>query len=277
MKEKYKNELKIIDTQEKAYLLGFMYGDGTISTYTEINGRIRHLSRISICIDDKDMLLQLLSIFPYFNVGYFDFSKYNLNSKKQISLSKSSKELYNDLLSNGLFPRKSYENACKLKLPDINQLLIPHFIRGFFDADGSVYIPTRRRNLLTMEFSSVSMELLESLNIYLKSKNINCWKINTKHPSKGRQTCHALVFNKTAEIQKLIDLMYKDSIIFLKRKKEKCILYKPVDKVGDRNMTCKFCGSNRVQKNGTRGDSTRFICDDCMKGFSIKTVTFLNK
>jgi len=268
---KYTDELKTIDTQEKAYLLGFLYGDGTITTYTEKTGRIRFLTKISISINDKDLIFRLKKHFPFFNLGMFDYSKYNEKCTKQISIAKSSKELYYDLLANGVYPRKSYENASKLKIPNIESTLIPHFIRGFFDADGSVYVRSKRPNLITIEFCSVSKELLTEINLYLKKHNINSWKIQSKkHENNNWQTLYQLIYIKTSEILKLIDFMYFNANISLKRKAEKCLNYKPVNKVLDRNIKCSICKSNHVSKNGIRGNSIRYQCQNCGKGFSIK-------
>lgn len=266
---KYSSELKVIDTQEKAYLLGFLYGDGTITTYISRNKRV-YATKISIQISDKDLIEKLYELFSFFCLGTFDYSKYNKNSVKQISIGSSSKKLFNDLLYNGLYPRKSYENASKLKIPNIDKLLIPHFIRGFFDADGSVYRRAKRKNLITIEFCSVSKEFLNEIDLYLKSININSWKIVTKQPKgKSKQIYYILTYIKTSEILKLIEFMYNDATISLKRKANKCLQYKPVNVFLDRNMICSVCNSNKIIKNGTRGNSIRYKCNDCGKGFSI--------
>ena len=99
---KYKNELNKIDTQEKAYFLGFMYGDGTITNYKEKNGRNRFLTKISINEIDENLITKLHKAFPFFNKSCFDYRKYNPNSSIQYSLAKSSKELYDDLFLNGV-------------------------------------------------------------------------------------------------------------------------------------------------------------------------------
>lgn len=268
---KYNNELQLIDTKEKAYLLGFLYGDGTITTYTEKNNRIRFLTKISINNNDKNLLIKLKEYFNFFNLNEFNYGKYNINSNKQTSLSKSSKKLYDDLILNGLYPRKSYENKDKLHLPNINDNLISHFIRGFFDADGSVYIQNNRKNLIRIEFCSVAKNFIHEINNYLKSININSWKVSEKIYN-DRQNLYVITFTKTSEIKKLIEYMYNNATIYLERKANKCLLYKPVNKVFDRNITCRYCNSIKVWNNGKRNNSIRYKCQNCGKGFSIKNV-----
>jgi hypothetical protein len=269
---KYNNELKRIDTQEKAYLLGFMYGDGTITTYKEKTGRIRFLIKISINDFDTDLILALKQLFPFFNTGNFDYSIYGKNTGKQISISKSSKELYQDLMSNGLYPRKSYENKELLKMPTIANELLPHFIRGFFDADGSVYTQKNRPNLIRIEFCSVSKTFAYELDTYLKNIDVCSWEVTPVLPKgKSKQMLYKITFTKTEETVKLIEYMYNGSTIGLERKAKKCLEYKPVDKVSDRNMTCPKCGSNRITKNGIRNGNNRYVCQECKKGFTVKT------
>lgn len=265
---KYNNELQLIDTKEKAYLLGFLYGDGTISTYLSNNKR-RYQIKISILMKDKNIINKLHKNFNFFNKGKFDYSKYNKNTGIQISLSSCSKKLYDDLMLNGLYPRKSYENKDKLQLPNIDNKLISHFIRGFFDADGSVYVQNTRKNLIRIEFCSVAKNFIYEINELLKLNNINSWKIIKKSYS-GKQDLYVLTFIKTSEVQKLIEFMYNDATIYLERKANKCLSYKPVDKVLDRNINCPSCNSTKVWSNGVRNKSTRFKCHDCGKGFSIK-------
>jgi intein-encoded DNA endonuclease-like protein len=271
---KYNREFKKIDTQEKAYFLGFMYGDGTISAYTQKDGKIRYQTKVSIHENDDELILMFMKNFPFFSKGSFDYSKYNANSGIQSSISSHSKELFHDLQLNGLYPRKSYENANKLKFPNINKGLIPHFIRGFFDADGSVYTRASRKNLITIEFCSVSKDFLFQMNSYLNSLNINSWKIRSKEPKgKGKQTLYQLSYIRTSEIQKLINFLYNDSTISLNRKRIKCLEYVPINKVIDRNIICPTCGSIRNWVNGSRtskkrGTYVRYECQNCGKVFS---------
>jgi hypothetical protein len=72
------------------------------------------------------------------------------------------------------------------------------------------------------------------------------------------------------EILKLIDFMYCNASIYLKRKADICLNYVPVNKVKDRNINCPECTGIHIWMNGKRGNSIRYKCQDCHKGFSIK-------
>jgi transcription elongation factor Elf1 len=64
--------------------------------------------------------------------------------------------------------------------------------------------------------------------------------------------------------------MYKDANLSLKRKADKCLQYKPVDRILDRDMICMTCDSQNIIRNGVRNNMIRYKCKDCGKGFSMK-------
>ena len=118
-----------IDTQEKAYWLGFIYADGNIS-------RDRDLFQIHLQRRDNEHLKKIGNIF---NKHIYEKDYYKPNGKKYgyAILSIFNKEVKNSLLKCGIFPNKT-------KLDDIyifNKIedkFIQHFIRGVFDGDGSI-------------------------------------------------------------------------------------------------------------------------------------------
>ncbi len=69
---KYNGELKNIDTQEKAYLLGFLFGDGTVSHYITKN-KSKYDTKISINKNDENLILDFKKHFPFFYVNEFDY------------------------------------------------------------------------------------------------------------------------------------------------------------------------------------------------------------
>ena len=99
---KYNGELKIIDTQEKAYLLGFLYGDGCISySFTKSNTE-SFSTNLNISEIDVETILNLKECFPFFNFNMGYCNKHNKNHNKQVVIRKLSKELYNDLMLHGM-------------------------------------------------------------------------------------------------------------------------------------------------------------------------------
>ena len=109
---------------------------------------------------DKQLIYDLHKHFPFFNLEVFDFGKYKPTWSKQYALRKASKSLFDDLSEKGILERKSGENSSKLSIPKIDKELIHHFIRGFFDGDGSINIPLRRPHLRRAEICGSSEEFL---------------------------------------------------------------------------------------------------------------------
>lgn len=264
---KYQNNFKKIDTPEKAYFLGFMYGDGCI---TESKNGKRFSTKISIKIDDAKLIETLNKIFPIFNKGEFDYSKYKPNSGKQIYIRSSSKELFDDLKLHGLYTRKSYDNKEFLSLPNLKSELMKDFIRGFFDADGTVYKIERRKNLLRAGFSSNSNKFIHQLDEYLKSQNIHSWEVREKKHG------YEIEIIQREEILKLRDFMYYEGCLSLQRKKETFDSFRIVDKVKERAISCPSCGSHRTTIHGHRKRKNdialRMQCEDCTKRFTNNSI-----
>jgi hypothetical protein len=266
---KYNNEFNEINTADKAYVLGFLFGDGSISNYYE-NNKIRYQTRISISIADEDLLLLIKNKFPFFSIHVIDFSKYNKNSKKQIYITNRSKKLYDDLLKHGMLPRKSYENKEKLSIPNISNNLMHHFIRGYFDADGSVYKLKYRKNLIKIELVSNSYNFINQINNNLINSNINSWKIVTKKPTgRGKEPYYIISIIKQDEIIKFKNFIYNNASIYMERKFNILYNYHKKNKVLDRKQHCPQCNSQYTIRNGKRNSKIRMKCKNCNKNFTI--------
>lgn len=90
-----------------------------------------------------------------------------------------------DLISHGCIPQKSLI----LKFPEISKELIPHFIRGYFDGDGSVgiYNNSSIKKALTLRSSiCCGTELfLKDLCDYLPLKTKIIHKLKRKNNGSG--------------------------------------------------------------------------------------------
>lgn len=135
-KEKYPRNsryFQTIDTPEKAYWLGFLYADGGVTDSGSI-----HRVRINLAECDYEHLVKFRKAIGAFNTPIKETVK-RTNGKeyKGYYISFSDKEMVQDLISKGCFPKKSL----KLNFPTEEQVpynLIYHFIRGYSDGDGTI-------------------------------------------------------------------------------------------------------------------------------------------
>lgn len=111
------NYFETIDTEDKAYWLGFIWADGYLN---------KHSLEIEIHIKDKDHLIEFQEDLCD-NHKIYEKERGTTHSCK---LTLGSQKLVNDLISLGYKDKKIPNN-----LPE---QLERHFIRGLFDGDGSV-------------------------------------------------------------------------------------------------------------------------------------------
>lgn len=131
------NFFEKINTEEKAYFLGLIYADGNL--YMSKRANSIEVS-ISLQEGDKHILEKLQSLIYIDNPKPLEFvKKRKEHHKNQYKFITHSRKIFDDLLKLGLSPRKSRI----LKFPTESQVphyLLRHFIRGYFDGDGSIYL-----------------------------------------------------------------------------------------------------------------------------------------
>lgn len=137
----YKDEhyFDIIDTPNKAYILGLLFSDGSNS-----------MKKISISLqeEDKEILIKIADELKF--DGDLYYVKYdNNNYKNQYRLTISSKYMCQQLSNLGMVKAKS----TILHFPNnIDECLLSHFVRGLFDGDGSIWY-NKARNSWCLDIS----------------------------------------------------------------------------------------------------------------------------
>lgn len=253
----YNNEFEEIDSEQKAYVLGMFYADGCITNSNAV--------RLSLV--DKQIIEEIFIEFPFFNLGSFDFSKYNPKSKVQYSISKKDKTLQEHLIKYGVRFNKSTTNAEDLHLPKLEYNLMSHFIRGYFDGNGSIYTLANRPNLRRMEICSSSKTFITELKDYFKSIGVEC---RYREKDNTASILYILEWIKRDEIMFFKKFLYREASISLLRKKKIFDYFEIVNKT-DSNPKCSLCNGN-LQRRGTRmtkkGLTIRFNCKPCNKGYT---------
>lgn len=118
----------IIDTPEKAYWLGFLYADGCVH-----NNR----NEVSVSSIDKEHLEKFKKAIGAVNHKITVFqSKQFPDAKPTCIFSIRDKQIHDDLIKWGCAPNKS---LALTKIPNIPRDYVSHFLRGYFDGDGSLH------------------------------------------------------------------------------------------------------------------------------------------
>ena len=131
--------------------------------------------------------------------------------KNNVSIGFCSDKMKEDLEKYGIIENKTH----KLKsIPNIDDDLKRHFIRGYFDGDGTVYMNSKS-NSLRFGFYGTK-ELLSDIQNYLSIK-IGL-SVNLLYEKIG---CWLLSYSKKEDINKFYDYIYIDSDLFLNRKRNK--------------------------------------------------------
>ena len=254
----YNNELKNINSPEKAYLLGLFYSDGCIVAN---NGS--YYASIVLNEDDKFHLEKLQKIFPFF--------KLQKQSNHAWELVCTRKAVVEDLQSNGMLFRKSTDNKEFLRFPNIPIELQSHFIRGFFDGDGSVY--RQKQGNTKIEIGGTCFYLITDIIKILYNSRITV-NLRCKYTGKAlRKHDFYVLYTSSDRISKqFADFIYKDcGDLYLKRKYDK-LYYIPEYHRMER-LVCPICGGINTIRLGSRqmlhGLMLRGSCKDCKKQFSI--------
>lgn len=197
------NIFSCIDTEEKAYWLGFLYADGCVRSGEKDN-------QIELSLQEQDY--EHLIKFRKF-IGNENAIAYR-EKQKAYRYCFRSKQIKTDLIKLGCTPKKSLT----LSFPNKKQVpdkFLSHFMRGYTDGDGCLYISKDKMHY----------ELLGTLK-FLQGMQKRCplLKGNIYFNHKGQET-RKISLGAKKQVQDICNWLYKDSGIYLKRKYDKYYNY----------------------------------------------------
>lgn len=227
-----KIDFSIIDTELKAYLIGLFYADAYLSDY---------VLQLRMSIKEKEYVIKLANI-----IGVKTQIKNISNTKYQsIGFNVCSKKVVDDLRKIGFIKRKSYQKD-DIVFKNIPDELKRHFIRGYFDGDGTIGFSTYKREgwkdsiKCVIGFVSINKELLEGIKNYLfKSLDLSDKKLRSEKSGRfindpneidpyGEEQWEQneieyirLIYSGNIVCKNILDFLYKDSNIYMDRKYDK--------------------------------------------------------
>lgn len=232
----------VIDTQEKAYFLGFLYADGG-------NNKEANFVRIDLARKDKDILEKLASLI------YLENPLQHIKNQDRKKEYKGQEVVYHTSyfnINSKHICHKLEELGCPatksliITFPEwlINPELQRHFIRGYYDGDGGVSLTDVKKRGATTKIISTIGFCQSIKNIIEAQTKIQFGEPYNDIENKNVYSIH-LCGNRT--IVHFLNWLYKNSTIHLDRKYE---LYK---KLLEKNIE-----TDRLILAGTRGYNKRY-------------------
>jgi hypothetical protein len=210
----------IIDTEQKAYILGFLYADG-------YNNQKQGKVIISLKESDIELLEKINNTIqpnkPIKEISFEFNRKKGMKTSDQQRMVICSRKISDALSKLGCPQAKTFI----LEFPTEDQVpstLHRHFIRGYFDGDGSI---GRYGTKSTSCFIGTESLLLGIQKILAPIIGSGDQKLHNRHPERNTPI-RSLVYCGTFSCIKLREWMYEGATIFMKRKKAKfdlCIPY----------------------------------------------------
>jgi hypothetical protein len=218
------NYFKTVDSEEKAYWLGFLAADGCIRKRVNEKGKTRGDTvalKLSV-LDEKHLERFRDSICPDAKIKYQVSRTITKKGTKSVShncsIGVNSNELVQDIIKLGVGPRKTFT----VGKPNIGEEYYKHFIRGFFDGDGCCYVKKTlgKRGLYTVSvrfsFACASKDMRDFF-----AEELGKIGIDTKcYDNLNLQITGGFINDK-----KFFDYLYTDASIYLQRKYDKGMIF----------------------------------------------------
>lgn len=191
---------EIINSEEKAYWLGFIAADGNVAK--KMNSMRINLNEI-----DKKHLEKFRESIK----GNQPIKDSIREKNHSVYIDMNSNKVCKDLFKYGITPKKSLTLDINFKL--IPQKLIHHFIRGYFDGDGSINVYRRP----PYYYDEWELSFISTKKVLLAFQEF----IGISHKLYSCGNNYRFCYKSKKDIEKAILYMYDNANIYLDRKYEK--------------------------------------------------------
>ena len=205
----------IIDTPNKAYVLGLLHADGC-------NKMDKGTISIGLQESDRDLLetirLEIGSEKPLRFIDNSNKHTFGYTYENMYELQMFSKHMCEQLANKGIVPNKSLI----IGFPEwLNESLIPHYIRGVFDGDGCISRPSK---------GNTAIASITATDSFCKALRDLCIDKLDITPSIYDARCHngitrCISFGGKGKSKIFLDWIYQDAEIYLQRKYDRYCEY----------------------------------------------------
>jgi hypothetical protein len=216
--EIHEDFFNVIDTDEKAYFLGFLYADGNVKTN-------KNMVVLVLKESDREILERLNKLIHVDKPLFLEKNKRDGDRENTVGIRICNKNITEKLIKHGCHPNKTFT----LTFPEwLNESLYSSFIRGYFDGDGYIgIIRDSRKDKNGVQYDKYyhkftltgnEVFLREVANVFKQYLDVNTsFEIRYKDRDNGIVT---MTIKGGNQIIKLYDFLYTKSNLFLNRKHE---------------------------------------------------------
>ncbi|HFJ9280746.1 hypothetical protein AT278_04755 [Bacillus cereus] len=203
-----------IDTEQKAYWLGFISADGSVAKTSQWNSfrlqiNLKHTDREHLELFKQHIGAYSSKIYEFDN----DSSDRGFGKSRLARFVLNSQVLYNDLYNLNVVINKTDT----LSMPFIREDLIHHYIRGYIDGDGSFSYTPRKEDPNRFRFS---FEIVGNSRVLLEQFREHFAKYDVKLSIYKRKNGNSfrLMTGSGVTIKKISRLIYNNASVYLERK-----------------------------------------------------------
>lgn len=209
-----KDYFEQIDTEWKAYWLGFLYADGCndVSNWTV---------RLKLQKNDIDLIsefkksTQSTAPIKCFRGKERTVQGRRLASSEYCEINVCNKKMCEDLIKQGCVPNKTYS----LQFPSFDAVpenLFRHFIRGFLDGDGWTCCNLEKK-MVNIGFVGIDSFIIPLRDYLVKTLGIE----NIKVKPQSNTVAVEISWGGLYDCEKIYNFLYNNANIFLQRKLDK--------------------------------------------------------
>lgn len=199
------NYFSEINTPEKAYWLGFLFTDGCVNKYKDNQqGRIR----LQLQEQDKEILEKYKQDLQIDGAIIYD----KRSNSACCSVEFVDDQIFKDLSKYGIVPQKTYQTQ-HIPINLIPENLLPAFLLGLLDGDGSITCSEDCSKDVTINFTSYYESIVQDFQIAI-DKLIN----KTEHNKNFFTSAWHTQWRGRTQVLKILDILYNNCPRHLNRK-----------------------------------------------------------
>lgn len=205
------NFFETIDTEEKAYWLGFILADGYLNNQGVVG--------IELSIEDEMHLHKFKNSIK----SEAPVKIYNKNSTfgKQTNcrFQITNETLYFSLLDLGITRNKTNDG----KIPNVDSNLLRHLVRGYFDGNGCIVIKELKKSD-GYRCTGISFCGTKEILKYIEELSGFSWTWSKRRNNDTNN--YQIGVGRVEDLKNFLNYMYEDSTVYLDRKYEKYLKVK---------------------------------------------------